>query len=162
MKKIFSVIAVALGLVLAGMSYAEENVSADKIIDIAESKVSYDIKTVGGEDLVITADYASGGANPEIENMDISPRSFISEGTKVFEIATKEGAPIEIQYSYSGGERVGIKVSAEPSNPSLDEEYSQVLSVESKGGHIINFTFIWQGKDLREVRVEPLVNPFAA
>lgn len=162
MKRIFSITAVALGLVSTGMSYTEENIKADNVIDITESKVSYDIKTARGEDLVITADYASGPAGPEIENMDISPGSPINDGTRLFTVITKESVPIEIQYSYSGGERAGIKISTKPPNPSSDSEYSQILSVESRGGYIINFTFIWQGKDLKEVRMEPLVNPFAA
>ncbi|MCX5678745.1 MAG: hypothetical protein NTY76_06525 [Candidatus Omnitrophica bacterium] len=162
MKKIFSIIAAVLGLVFAGMSYAQGNIKADNVIDITESKVSYDIKTAEGEDLVVTADYASGSASPEIENMDIFPRNSINEGIKAFTVTTKEGVPIEIQYAYSGGERVGVKISTKPSHPSSDSEYAQVLSVESKGGYIIKFMFVWQGKDLKEVRVEPLVNPFAA
>ena len=54
-----------------------------------------------------------------------------------------------------------MKISAEPPNPGSDGEYSQILPVESKGGYIINFTFIWQGRDLKEVRIEPLINPFS-
>lgn len=164
MRKILSITAVALGLASAGILHAGGSVKADNVIDIAESRVSYDIKTASGEDIVITADYVPGarGTTPEIENMDISPRSPINGGTRAFKVITKEGVPIEIQYSYAGGERTGIKISTKPPNPSSDEEYPQVLSVESKGGYIINFTFIWQGKDLKEVRVEPLVNPFAA
>jgi hypothetical protein len=162
MKKIFGITAIALGLAFAGMSYADENIKADNVIDAAGAKVSYDIKTSEGEDLVITADYASPSARAEIENMDIFPRGSASEGIKTFTLATKEGTPIEIQYLYSGPERAGMKISAKPSHPSSDSEYAQVLSVESKGGYIIKFMFVWQGKDLKEVRVEPLVNPFAA
>lgn len=161
MNKMLSVIAVVSSLAFTGMLQAEGNIKADNVIDAANSKVSYDIRTARGEDLIITADYSSDPAKAEIENMDISPLSPINEGTKVFTVVTKEGVPIDIQYSYSGGERTGIKISAKPSNPSSDAEYPQILSVESKGGYTINFTFIWQGKDLKEVRIEPLINPFA-
>lgn len=161
MKSILSVIVVSVILISAGMSRAEEGIKADNVIDLAGSRVSYDIKTTEGEDLIVTADYAKTRPNPEIENMDIAPLNAINEGTKKFKIATKEGAPIELQYVYARGERVGMKISAEPANPSSDAEYPQVLSVESKAGHIINFTFIWQGKELKEVRIEPQENPFA-
>ncbi len=163
MWNILSVIALSVILISAGMSRAEENIKADSIVDRTESRVGYVIKTARGDDyLVITADYAQTRPNPEIENMDISPLDTVNEGTRTFKIATKEGVPIEIQYIYTRGERIGMKIFAEPPNPSSDEEYSQVLSVESGGGYIINFTFIWQGKDLKEVRIEPLINPFAA
>ena len=162
MKSILSVIAVSVILVSAGMSYAAENIKADDVVDLTESTVSYKIETAGGEDLVITADYAQTRPNPEIENMDISPLDNVYEGARTFKIITKEGIPIDIQFVYARGERVGMAISAEPSNPASDLEYSQILSAESSGGYIIIFTFVWQGKDLKEVRVEPQLNPFAA
>jgi len=158
-----------LGIMVAGavlfsvcILHAEEKVSADRVVDIAASRVSYDIKTAEDEDIILTVDYTSERPNPELENMDIVPQGAVKDGTRVFRIQTKEGSPIEIQYVYENGERVGMKISAEPSDPSSDAEYSQVLSVESKGGYIIKFTFIWQGKELKEVRIEPLINPFSA
>ena len=162
MKKILSIVAAVTVLASAAILHAEEKAGADKITGINESRVSYDIKTVDGEDLVITADYASSRPNPEIENIDISPKDPINEGTRVFKVMTKEGTPIELHYIYEKGERVGMKISAESPNPSSDAEFPQILSVKSEGGRIINFTFIWQGEDLKEVRIEPLVNPFAA
>lgn len=162
MKKTLGIMAAAAVLFSVCITHAEEKVNADRVVDIAASRVSYDIKTAEGEDLVLTADYAPARPNPELENMDIAPRSALSGGTRAFKIFTKEGFPIEIQYVYENGERAGMKISAEPSDPSSDAEYSQVLSVESKGGHIIKFTFIWQGKDLKEARIEPLINPFSA
>ena len=162
MKNILSVIALSVILISAGTSSAAENIKADNVVDPAESMVSYKIRAAGGEDLVITADYAQTRPNPEIENMDISPLDAVNEGARTFKIVTKEGIPIEIQYVYARGERVGMKISAEPSNPSSDAEYPQILSVESSGGYIINFTFVWQGKDLKEVRIEPQINPFTA
>jgi hypothetical protein len=161
MKKTFGIIVVSMMLISAGMSCAEEGVKADNLIDLAGSRVSYEIKTDRGEGLIITADYAKTRPNPEIENMDIAPLNAINEGTKEFKLATKEGIPIELQYVYARGERVGMKIYAEPSNPSSDAEYPQVLSVESNAGYIINFTFIWQGQELKEVRIEPQKNPFA-
>lgn len=161
MNRSLSAVAAAVLLFSALSINAQAKIKADTVVDTAESKVSYDIKTSEGEDLVLTADYVSGKPDPELENMDIAPKDPIDEGTKVFKIMSKEGAPIEIQYSYRGGERAGMKIFTEPTNPSSDTEYYQVLSVESKGGYIIHFTFIWQGKDLKEVRIEPLVNPFA-
>ncbi len=160
MKSILSVIALSVILISAGTSSAAENIKADNVVDPAESMVSYKIRAAGGEDLVITADYAQTRPNPEIENMDISPLDAVNEGARTFKIVTKEGIPIEIQYVYARGERVGMKISAEPSNPSSDAEYPQILSVESSSGYIINFTFVWQGKDLKEVRIEPQINPF--
>jgi len=162
MRKMLGVVAVAVVLTSASVLNAGGNAAAGGIIDIAGSRASYDIKTVEGEDLVITADYARMRPDPEIENIDIAPRNPSSEGTRVFRIMTREGVPIEIQYLYAGDKCVEIKISAEPSNTSSDAEHSQVLSVEARSGHIINFTFIWQGKELREVRIEPMVNPFAS
>ncbi len=162
MKRVLSVIAMAAILSPVYIVHAQENVKADNIVDIAASKVSYNIKATEGEDLVITADYAETRPSPEIENMDISPVISVKDGIKVFKVLSKEGPVIEIQYSYALGERTGINILAEPPNPSSDTEYSQVLSVESTGGYIINFTFIWQGKDLKEVRIEPRANPFTA
>lgn len=162
MNKIW-IVAIASAIVLSTHGlYAEEGVKADRVVDLSESIVSYDIKTVEGEDLLLTADYTQARPNPELENMDIVPQGLIKEGTKSFTIPTKENTPINIQYSFSGGERSGMKISAQPSNPTSDAEYSQILSVESKGGYTINFTFIWQGGDLKEVRIEPLANPFSA
>ncbi len=161
MKRLASVIAICLILSQARVLYAEESVKADKLVDAALSVVSYDIKTTEGEDIVVTAGYSSTRPNPEIENLDIAPRDSINDGTKICRIPTKEGANIEVNYTYSGGSRVGIKMSAEPSNVSSDEEYTQDLTVQSNGGYMISFAFIWQGKDLKEVRIEPLVNPFS-
>lgn len=161
MKKMMMCIAVASVVIFSGYElYAQENVKADRVVDMAESVVSYDIKTIEGEDLSLTADYASSRPNPEIENMDIVPRGLAGEGVKSLTIQTKEGAPITIEYSFAFGERTDMKISTKPSNPASDGEYSQILSVESKAGYVINFTFIWQGGDLKEVRIEPMINPF--
>jgi len=161
MKKIL-IIAVAVVLAFSAQgALAQDDVKADRVVDLSESIVSYDIKTAEGEDLLLTADYTAIRPSPELENMDIVPQSSISEGTKIFTLQTKEKTPITIQYSFSGGERSDMKISAVPSNPTSDGEYPQILSVESKGGYTIIFTFIWQGGDLKEVRIEPLVNPFS-
>ncbi|MFH1189750.1 MAG: hypothetical protein V1682_03590 [Candidatus Omnitrophota bacterium] len=161
MKNTFSVITISMILASAGISAAGEGVKADRVVDLSKSRVSYVIEAAGGEYLVITADYAETRPDPEIENIDIEPLDTVDKGTRKFRMIAKEGVPIEIEYVYSRGELTGMKISAEPPNPSSDAEYPQVLSVDSKGGNVINFTFIWQGKDLKEVRIEPLVNPFA-
>ena len=162
MKKILFIIILSGIAFFAHNLQAVDDVKADRVLDLSESMVSYDIKTDEGEDLLLTADYTPTRPNPELENMDITPQNLIKEGRKSFTIQTKEKTPIVIQYSFSGGVRSDMKISAEPSNPASDAEYSQILSVESKGGYTINFTFIWQGGDLKEVRIEPSVNPFSA
>ncbi len=162
MNKSLGIIAAAVVLFSGYGVYAQENAKADRAVNFSESIVSYDIKTAEGEDLLLTADYTSARPNPELENMNIVPQSSMSEGTKSLTIQTKEKTPITIQYSFSDGGLSDMKISAEPPSPELDGEYSQVLSVESKAGYIINFTFIWQGKDLKEVRIEPSINPFSA
>ncbi len=160
MKKILGIIAVAVLVLRTSVAGADVNANVDKVGDMAKAVVSYEIATSEGDELVLTVDYDSKRPTPEIENMDISPITPISDGTKTFKILTKEGVPIEIEYSYSGGKRTGMKISTAPSNPSSDAEYSQILSVQSKGAHVVNFTFIWQGTELKEVRIEPQVNPF--
>lgn len=154
-------VAVFALLTFACAVHAEDSVKADKLVDGASSTVSYDIKSADGDDLVMTAGYSSERPKPEIESLDIVPRAAITDGTQAFKIPTKEGSPIEIQYTYSAGARTDMKVSSEPSSQSAEDEYSQSLTVQSNGGYMISFTFIWQGKDLKEVRIEPLVNPFS-
>jgi hypothetical protein len=160
MRKMYRIIFTIVMLCCACSVYADVNANVDRVIDPAKSSVGYDIVTSEGQTLALTIDYDSKRPTPEIENMDISPVAPVSEGTKIFKIPTKEGEPIEIEYSYSNGERTGMKISATPSNPSSDAEYSQIVSVVSKLSHVINFTFVWQGQELKEVRIEPLVNPF--
>lgn len=161
MKKVAGIIVAVVVLFSGHWVYSQENAKADRVVNFSESIVSYDIKTAEGEDLLLTADYTSARPNPELENMNIVPQNLVNEGAKLFTIQTKEKAPITIQYSFSGGELSDMKISAEPPSPESDGEYSQILSVESKAGYIINFIFIWQGKDLKEVRIEPSVNPFS-
>lgn len=163
MKKLFIVMVAAAAVLSSYALHAEESVKADRLVDLSESIVSYDIKTAEGEDLLLTADYnTSVRPAPELENMDIVPQTPIKDGTKSFTIPTKEGAPINIQYTFSGNDLSGMKISTAPSNPASDGEYSQILSVVSKAGYTINFTFIWQGGELKEVRIEPSVNPFGS
>lgn len=142
--------------------FAFAAIKADTLVDQSKAIVSYDINTNEGIDLVLTADYSFARPIPDLENMDIIPKAPAKDGAQAFTLRSKEGTPITIEYMYQNGERVGMKIAAEPTNPTTDAEYAQILSVESRAGHIINFTFIWQGKDLKEVRIEPLVNPFAS
>lgn len=161
MKKLLSIVTIIV--FIAGYSVsAFAALKADNMVDQSKAIVSYDLKTNEGVDLVLTADYSFARPIPDLENMDIAPKDPIRDGTRTFTLRSKEGTPVTIEYTYKNGERVGMKISSQPSNPASDAEYSQILSVESKAGYSISFTFIWQGSDLKEVRIEPSVNPFAS
>ncbi|MBN2453113.1 MAG: hypothetical protein JXB40_02470 [Candidatus Omnitrophica bacterium] len=159
MKRLLG-IAAAAAILAVYPAYAGQGVIADRLVDPSKSVVSFDIATAEGEDLTLTADYSSERPSPEPENMEIMPPGAIKEGTRSFTIRSKEGVPVNIQYLYGGGEMISMRISTESPNPASDAEYLQILSVESRAGHIINFTFVWQGDELKEVRIEPLINPF--
>jgi hypothetical protein len=160
MKKILSIMIIASLLFIGYTAHAALTPKADQVVSQARSIVSYDIATNEGQDLVLTADYSAARPTPDLENLDITPKTPVKDGVMSFTLRTQEGAPITVEYTYAKGERVGMKFSAEPPNPGSDAEYTQILSVASKAAYIINFTFVWQGGELKEVRIEPLINPF--
>ena len=126
MNKIFGLVVLAVVIFSRCFVFAAEGVKADKLLDLSESIVGYDIKTVEGEDLILMADYTSSRPNPELENLNITCQGGMKDGTKSFTIQTKENIPINIEYTFSGGDISGMKISTKPSNPASDGEYSQI------------------------------------
>ncbi|MCM8760706.1 MAG: hypothetical protein NC933_00985 [Candidatus Omnitrophica bacterium] len=139
---------------------AVQQIGADRVLEPNDSVVAFDIKTQEGEDLYLVADYTARRPDPELQNMDIAPASPLREGVKFLKIDTVEGRPIEFQYFYKEGQLVSINITTPPPSVPMDGEYLETLTVKSKAGHPIIFTFQWEKGELKGVRVEPATNPF--
>lgn len=157
-----NIISIAMAaMLLAPLSVASAAVKADNLANAEESTVSYSVKTAEGEDVIVTVDYTTSGSDAEIENMEIEPAVHVADGTKSLKIPSVEGPAIEIQFTYSLGKRTGIKISSVPPDPSSAVQSNSRSTIESSGGYLIDFDFLWNGKELAEVRVEPRDNPFS-
>lgn len=139
---------------------AVQQVEADTEVDHLWSIVSYNIQTVEGDVVQIRVDYTSERPNPILQNLEFVPAEELKEGMKVYKLQTKEKKPIEFSCSYKNGQLENIKIYTDPPSGLEGVGYSEKLSVVSQDGYIINFVFDWSGKELKEVNVEPLINPY--
>lgn len=137
-----------------------QTVEADAEIDHLWSIVCYNIKSLGGENIQIKADYTYARPNPALQNLDIILPQSLEEGPKIYKIQTKENKQIELTCSYKNGQPEHIKIFTSLPSDAAGNECTEVLSVVSQRGYVINFAFYWRGKTLENVKVEPLVNPY--
>jgi hypothetical protein len=130
-------------------------VSADTVIVPQRSVVGYDIQAMNGEYIRVVLDYSSNRPMPDLQNIDIVPHRPITDGILPLKVMSKEKKQITFQYFYRQGQFVNIKISTD--RPKEDEE---TLSVVSRGGYELRFTFKWKGEEPEGVRVEPVINPY--
>lgn len=133
-------------------------VMADGIANPIMSIVTFDIKSVEGEDIRITADYASKRPNPKLQNVSIDPLKPLDNGKKRLKIKSEEERIIEIDCSYRNGSMENVLVDTVPL--SLKGEAEEVFFVRSKGGYLIKFVFRFKDGIILLVKVEPKVNPY--
>lgn len=137
-----------------------QTVEADKEIDHLMSIVSYNIQTLNGESIQIDADFTYERPDPNLQSLNIVPTQSLKEGMKVYKLQTKQEKPIEFRCFYKDGQLENIVIYTSSPSAAEDIEYIEVLSMVSRGGYIINFTFSWKGETLETVRAEPLINPY--
>lgn len=150
-----------VGLLLSkGME--TEIVNADTIIVPQRSVIGYDIRAMNGEYIRVVMDYSSNRPSPDLQNIDIVPHRPITDGILPLKVMSREKKQITFQYFYRQGQFVNIKISTDrPKEASgKDAEYEETLSVVSKGGYELRFTFKWKDQEAKGVRVEPIINPY--
>lgn len=154
-----------VGMLLAkGMETA--TVNADVVIVPQRSVVGYDIRSTNGEYIRIVMDFFSNRPGPGLQNIDIVPHRPIADGILPLKVMSKEKKQITFQYFYRQGQFVNIKISTdrpkEASGKATAEaaEYEETLTVTSKGGYELRFTFKWKDGEAKGVRAEPVVNPY--
>jgi len=140
---------------------AVQEIGADRQLDPVMSVVAYELKTSGGGDLLLVADYTARRPDPELQNLDIMPKDPVRDGIKSLKLESNEKRPIEFAYLYKDGKIESVNISVPPPAVTSAEESAEILTVPSAGGHIVNFTLTWKGGELKGVRVEPAVNPFS-
>ncbi len=139
---------------------AVQEIAADRQLDPVMSIVVYEMKTSGGGDLLLVADYTARRPDPELQNLDIMPKDPVRDGIKSLKLESNEKRPIEFAYLYKDGQIESINISATAPAVTSAEESTENLTVPSVSGHIINFTLTWKGGELKGVRAEPAQNPF--
>ncbi len=155
-----------VGLLLAkGGEAATAN--ADEVIVPQRSVVAYDIRSMNGEYIRVVMDFFSNRPGPDLQNIDIVPHRPITDGILPLKVMSKEKKPITFQYFYRQGQFVNIKISADRPKEASGKaaagaaEYEETLSVVSKGGYELRFTFKWKDGEAKGVRAEPVVNPYS-
>ncbi len=133
-------------------------VMADGIANPVMSTVIFEIKSVEGEDIKITADYTAKRPNPKLQNLTILPLKPLDNGKKKLKIKSKEGKIIEIDCFYKNGSLESIHL--DTVRPPLKGETEEIFFVGSKGGYLIKFTFRFKDGIILLVTVEPKVNPY--
>ena len=118
---------------------------------------------LNGEYIRVVMDYSSNRPSPDLQNIDIVPHRPINDGILPLKVGTKEKKPITFQYFYRQGKFVNIKISTDRPKKVQDNEaeYEETLTVISKGGYELRFTFKWKGQEAKGVRVEPVINPYS-
>ena len=149
-----------VGLLLAKAAETMK-VNADAVIVPKRSIIAYDLRALNGEYVRVVMDYSSNRPNPDLQNIDIVPHRPIADGILPLKVRTTEKRTITFQYFYRQGQFVNIKISTDrPKDAAKDAEYDETLTVVSKGGHELRFTFKWKDGETKGVRVEPVVNPY--
>jgi hypothetical protein len=155
-----------VGLLLAkGVETA--TVNADALIVPQRSVVAYDIRAVNGEYIRVVMDYSSNRPAPDLQNIDIVPHRPITDGILPLKVMSKEKKEITFQYFYRQGQFVNIKISTDRPKEASGKaasgaaEYEEALTVTSKGGYELRFTFKWKDGEAKGVRAEPVVNPYS-
>lgn len=138
-----------------------KDVLADRQLDPANSVVAYKFDPKDGGPFEIEVKYNNARMEPDIEDIAIVPAACTDGAAKNFTLMTRESKPIGIKGVCKGGRLADIVTIAEPPKTSGNGTSQTTLSAESRGGYIINFTLYWKGKELKAVKVEPLVNPYA-
>jgi hypothetical protein len=151
-----------VGLLLAKGAEAA-TVNADAVIVPQRSVVAYDIRAINGEYIRIVMDYSSNRPGPDLQNIDIIPHRPITDGILPLKVMSKEKKQITFQYFYRQGQFVNIKISTDRPKAASgkDAEYEETLSVVSKGGYELRFTFKWKDQEAKGVRAEPVLNPYS-
>lgn len=137
-------------------------VLADGVIFPPRSVVGYDIRASDGNYLRVVIDYSSNRPFPDPQKVEIIPHSPRTDGILPFTVKTREGKPIRVQFFYRGGQFINMKISTDPppSDPEKGDEREETLSVVSRGGYLLRFTFHWKGGEVSGIRIEPEVNPY--
>jgi len=120
--------------------------------------VTYKLPTEGGEWLDLGIDYADYDPGLPNQNTAIIPPMNQTDftGEHNFQILTLQGKKIGVKATYQNSKLVQLKL--EP--PKSDTGTKEMLTVETQGGFIINFSFTWNGEKLALMRVDPQTHPF--
>jgi hypothetical protein len=150
-----------VGLLLA-KAEAVRKVEADEILVPAKSVIGYELRATDGARLRMIVDYSSFRPSPELQDVDIVPASPIADGILPLKVMAKEKKPITFQYFYREGQFVNIKIStARPKEASgKGKEYDETLTVVSRDGYVIKFTFQWKNGEAKGIKIEPAVHPY--
>lgn len=141
-------------------------VNADAVIVPQRSVVGYDIRSMNGEYIRVVMDYSSNRPGPDLQNIDIVPHRPIADGILPLKVMSKEKREITFQYFYRQGQFVNIKISTDRPKEASGKaaaggaEYEETLTVTSKGGYELRFTFKWKDQEAKGARVEPVINPY--
>ncbi len=145
---------------LLGKLEAVRKVNADTIVNPAMSTVQYDIASMEGEDIYITADYTSTRPNPPMQNASINAKTGLKDGEKVLRLRSRENRNIDVGFLYKNGKQENAWLNTNSSQCAQDAGFQETLSVVSKMGYVLNFTFEWSKGKLQGVKVDPLVHPY--
>jgi hypothetical protein len=136
-------------------------VYADKLTDKELSKVVYEVMSVDRQVIGIEMDFTGTRPNPEVQNVRIiPPEGLDANKSTTLKIRSQEGKAIDIAFNYKTGQLDSILVNAKIPDPSSSAAQKEVLTVKSRMGYLLAFTFEWNGKEMKSVRLDPKVNPF--
>lgn len=138
-----------------GLKRAEELIAldADKVINAEESIVQYRLPS-DSDDILATIDYDP--SQEVVENVYILIEADKSDGRHDFKLTAVEGSEITLSYLIEGGLIKDVDILTDLP----DEEIKKTLSIKSRGGHFVNFTFNKKKDKKTKIKITPSINPY--
>lgn len=136
-------------------------ICADKLTDKKWSKVMYEVISVDRQWIGIEMDFTGTRPSPEIQNVRIIPPEGLDvNSATTLKVRSQEGKIIDIVFTYKMGQLDNIRVDTPMPDLSSDAEQREVLTMKSRAGYLLTFTFEWKNKAMQSAKIDPKVNPF--
>lgn len=137
-------------------------VDADEVIGgLGDKTVQYKLAKDSPGDILVKVRYRGDLPELAIADVTLSEENHPKDGEVSYSLSTDEGWAITITFWYTNSILYQAKLGTTYS-PSPSGDAEKVLTLKSKKGYPIDFTFIWKDEKLMMVKVRPRQNPYAS
>lgn len=137
-------------------------VLADKLVDREAAKVIYAVKATDGRYIEIEVVYTDDKPDADIQSVGILPPDGLDKNRMTtLGVKAQEGKMVAVKFDYARGMLDSVTVDTRIPDPAKDGDQSELLTLKSNAGYLIEFKFHWKGDGSSvTATVAPKINPF--
>jgi len=159
MQKLIYIIVIVIMLSLGGKIASGEPISVQA--DQLEASVYYDFVSQSGDILRIRVQYEAATPTAEIHEVQFAPLEPKPDGEYVYNHLTSDSQKIIFTFVVKNYRLLWAQVETDYKPQSNVGEEQKVLSLKSRGGYVMLFTFSFNNGQYTGANIKPKINPFS-